>query len=116
VHIFKKLSLCNTFTQYFEFAAVQRLSNEDFSIICGYALKVRDHLLDATFERFPLAFPSVSLPSVRQARRRLENLAGFKTVLYDCCPNSCMCYLGPHDILDHCLYCKEPRRDEAGKP
>jgi Transposase family tnp2 len=77
---------------------------------------VRDHLSDATFERFPLAFPSISLPSVRQARRRLENLAGFKTVLYDCCPNSCMCYSGPHNILDHCLYCKEPRRNEAGKP
>jgi len=41
VHIFKKLLPCNTFTQYFEFAAAQRLSDEDFSIIHGYALKVQ---------------------------------------------------------------------------
>ena len=85
-------------------------------MVRAYAFKVQDHLSDSSFEKFPYVFPTVELPSVRQTRRRMEHLAGFKTVLYDCCPNSCMCYSGPHETLDHCLYCKEPRRNEVGKP
>ena len=95
--------------------ASQQLAEEDLNTIRAFALKVHDHLSDETYERFPYVFPSVSLPSVRKSRRRLEHLAGFKAVLYDCCPNSCMCYTGPHNILDHCLYCKEPRRNAAGE-
>lgn len=95
---------------------VQRLAEEDLNMVHGFALKVQDHLSDRTFEKFPLAFPSVSLPTPRQTRHRLENLAGFKTVEYDCCPNSCICYSGPHTILNKCPYCDHQRRNEKGAP
>ena len=45
----------------------------------------------------------------------MENLAGFKKVLYDCCLNSCMCYSGTHKVLNQCLYCREPHCNEDGK-
>ena len=96
--------------------AAWELSEDDLDTVRAFALKVKDHLSDKTYERFPYAFPRHSLPSARQSRRRMEQLAGFKTVLYDCCINSCLCYTGPYNDLDQCLYCQEPRHNADGKP
>lgn len=93
----------------------QKPSDEDLITIWAFVFKVQDHRSDKTFERFQLVFPSVSLPSAHQSCHRIKFLAGFKTVLYDCCPNSWMCYSGPHQVLDRCLYCREPRCNEDGK-
>ena len=87
-------------------AASQQLTEEDLNTIQAFTLKVHDHLLDKTYKKFPYVLPPVLLPSIHKSRCCLEHLAGFKAVLYDCCPNNCMCYTRPHNILDHCLYCK----------
>ena len=95
--------------------ASQQLAEEDLNTIWAFTLKVHNHLSDKTYKRFPYASPSVSLPSLCKSCSHLENLAGFKAVLYDCCPNSRMCYTGPHNTLDHCLHCKEPWWNAAGE-
>lgn len=89
--------------------------------IRAFSLKTQDHLSDRTFEKLPFIFPDTSespeyITTARQARRRLEQLAGFKTVTYDCCINSCMAYTGPHSSLDRCLHCKQLRLNSRGKP
>ncbi|KDQ54190.1 hypothetical protein JAAARDRAFT_102779, partial [Jaapia argillacea MUCL 33604] len=33
-------------------------------------------------------------------------LSGVEAVEYDCCTNSCCCFVGPHADLDECPYCK----------
>ncbi|KAJ7719555.1 hypothetical protein DFH07DRAFT_698861, partial [Mycena maculata] len=48
-------------------------------------------------------------------KARVEFLAEFKPVPYDCCPNSCCCYVGPHAEDTTCPYCNEPRFKSNGK-
>ena len=65
----------------------------------------------------PFAFPTdPPLPKITSLRSRVKFLAGIEPELYDCCPNSCCCYTGPHERLRECPYCKEPRFRSDGKP
>ena len=71
------------------------------------------HTTDGDFEKVPYAFPSQPpLPKIGALRSRVDFLAGMKPEFYDCCPNSCCCYTGPHEDL----YCHEPRFHADGKP
>ena len=56
------------------------------------------------------------MPTTCQSCHCLENLAGFKTMQYDCCPNNCMCYTGAYAVLDRCIHCFEPWLNEKGSP
>ncbi|KAF8698921.1 Transposase family tnp2, partial [Rhizoctonia solani] len=38
-----------------------------------------------------------------------------ETCVYDCCINSCVCYLGKYQELDKCPFCQEPRCNGRGK-
>lgn len=64
----------------------------------------------------PFVFKSDSLPTWKETRSRVAFLSGFKPVLYDCCLNSCCCYVGPHASLDKCPYCGESRYHSNGLP
>jgi hypothetical protein len=46
----------------------------------------------------------------------VATLAGIQPEFYDCCPNSCCCYSGPHEHLRQCPYCNEPQYRADGKP
>jgi hypothetical protein len=75
------------------------------------------HTTDGDFEKVPYAFPSQPpLPKIGALRSRVAFLAGMKPEFYDCCPNSCCCYTGPHKDLRECPYCYEPRFRADGKP
>lgn len=61
-----------------------------------------------SFQKLPHTFPyGPQLPLLDSICLRIAFLAGFKPELYDCCPNLCCCYTGPHKDLTSCLYCKE---------
>jgi hypothetical protein len=65
----------------------------------------------------PFAFPQdPPLPKLDGIRSRINFLAGFKPQIYDCCVNSCLCFVGPHQDLTECLYCHEPCLRANGKP
>ena len=65
----------------------------------------------------PQAFPSnPPLPPLDQLRSRITFLAGFQPEFYDCCPNACCCFVGPHADLSTCPYCKRSRYRPDGKP
>ncbi|KAH9930110.1 uncharacterized protein B0H18DRAFT_873619, partial [Fomitopsis serialis] len=91
------------------------LSETDKATLRTFALKTDEHLTRRTLEKLPFAFPGAHVPSANHLRTRVAFLSGIKPVLYDCCPNSCCCYTGPHAALDNCPYCKAPRRDSRGK-
>lgn len=83
----------------------------DLAICRAFAYKVSSHTTDRNFAKLPHAFPrdGPPLPKLDGIRSRVAFLAGFKPDMYDCCPNSCICYTGPHDKLKECPYCKEAR-------
>ncbi|KAG8707528.1 hypothetical protein FRC08_000441 [Ceratobasidium sp. 394] len=54
------------------------------------------------------------IPSEFIALRRLRILAGLQMDSYDCCVNSCCCFLGKYEHLDICPFCDEPQYTAAG--
>ncbi|KAJ7206495.1 hypothetical protein GGX14DRAFT_698366 [Mycena pura] len=83
----------------------------------AFSYKLQTNTTDSAFKKIPLAFPqNPPLPKFDALRARVNFLAGFKPQIYDCCPNSCLCYVGPHKDLDACSYCKELRWRANGKP
>ncbi|KAJ7468889.1 hypothetical protein B0H11DRAFT_1402925 [Mycena galericulata] len=98
-------------------AIANKLSQYDLAICRAFAYKVKSHTTDKAFKMIPHAFPQTPpLPKLDALRSRINFLAGFKPEIYDCCTNSCLCYVGPHKDLDRCTYCDEPRWRANGKP
>jgi hypothetical protein len=57
----------------------------------------------------------LGIPSEFIAWRRLRVLSGLELCLYDCCVNSCVCFLGKYRDLQACPFCNEARYTAAGK-
>jgi hypothetical protein len=95
----------------------RKLRDYDLAICRAFAFKVQTNLTDRAFKKIPHAFPqNPPLPKLDALRTRINFLAGFKPEVYDCCTNSCICYVGPHKDLEKCPYCNEPRWRANGKP
>jgi hypothetical protein len=84
-------------------------NEQDKLILCAFALKIRNHLTDDTFKQLPFVFKSDPLSNWKATRSHVAFLSGLDPVLYDCCPNSCCCYVDPHTTLDRCPYCDTPQ-------
>lgn len=83
------------------------------------SLKVQDYLSEGTFKKFRATFATPGLCTPQQARRRIGFLSGFNPIRYDCCINSCVCFVGPAYIdLMACPHCHERRYsdDKSKKP
>jgi hypothetical protein len=95
----------------------EKLTAYDLAICKAFAYKVKTQTTDTAWPMTSYAFPQdPPLPGLDQLRSRVAFLAGFKPQLYDCCPNSCICYSGPHDKLTACPYCRESRFHADGQP
>ena len=92
-----------------------KLSTYDRDICKAFSYKLQTHTTDKAFSLLPRAFETVRpLPNLHGIRTRAAFLSGFKPEHYDCCPNSCCAYTGPHKDLTACPYCKEPRICASG--
>ena len=88
----------------------------DRAICRAFAYKVKTHTSDRDFRYVPFAFtPEPPLPGLSKIRSRIAFLSGYRPEFYDCCPNSCCCYLGPYVDLTACPFCKEGRYQSDGK-
>ncbi|KAF7328599.1 hypothetical protein MSAN_02480800 [Mycena sanguinolenta] len=77
-----------------------KLSKYDLAICRAFSFKVQANLTDKAFKMAPLAFPrDPPLPTLDPIRARVNFLAGFKPQVYNCCINSCLCFVGPHADL-----------------
>jgi hypothetical protein len=56
--------------------------------------------------------------SWKATQTRIGRISGQQPRLYDCCINSCMCYVGQYADLDCCPFpsCQEPRYDARHRP
>lgn len=88
----------------------------DRAICRAFAYKLKSHTSDHDFQYIPYAFTSEPpLPGLSKIRSRITFLSGFKPEVYDCCPHSCCCYLGPYAELTACPFCKEDRYQSNSK-
>jgi hypothetical protein len=94
----------------------EELTSEDLDMLRAFALKTDEHLTEKAFSKMRFAFPSANLDSWKTIRSRVSFLAGLKPVLYDCCVNSCVCYIGPHADQTQCPFCMESRYTLEQKP
>ncbi|QRV91910.1 Transposase family Tnp2 protein [Ceratobasidium sp. AG-Ba] len=80
------------------------------------ATRLRTHFSRQTYNELRYGpCESLNIPSKFIAYRRLAILAGFGTRAYDCCVNSCCCFLGKHQHCNICPYCAEPRYFPTGR-
>ena len=91
------------------------LGESDLGLLRTYTLKVEDHLSDHTFSLLAKVFPNASHDTLKMTKKRVRSLAGFGPVRYNCCINSCVCFVGPYEDLTECPNCKEARYSTDGK-
>jgi len=95
---------------------VNKMDAYDRAICCAFAYKVKTHTSDRDFQYASFAFTSEPpLPGLSTIRSRIAFLSGYRPEFYDCCPNSCCCYLGPYVELTACPFCNEGRYQSDGK-
>jgi hypothetical protein len=85
------------------------------AILRAFAFRVQEHIMERAFKKLPYVFPGSHMPSWKIILSRVKFLSGLEPVLYDHCPDSCVCYVGPYADMDSCPYCKEPRHDQHGR-
>ncbi|KAI0087623.1 hypothetical protein BDY19DRAFT_855282, partial [Irpex rosettiformis] len=90
------------------------LTEDDLKHLRPFALKVDSHMPGHTFAKLPYAFPDSSVPSWKACQQRAANLSGFNPQVYDCCINSCCCFVGTHASATECAYCSSSRYDAYG--
>ncbi|QRW06821.1 Transposase family Tnp2 protein [Ceratobasidium sp. AG-Ba] len=92
------------------------LSTKDRTTLQFLATRLRTHFSRQTYNelRYGPCKP-LDIPSEFIAYRRLAVLAGFGTRAYDCCVNSCCCFLGKHKDLDACPRGKPGARYGPGR-
>jgi hypothetical protein len=59
---------------------------------------------------------SLRLPNWGETKSRTAFLSGLDPILYNCCPNSCCCYVVPYAELDRCPYCNTSRYNSERRP
>lgn len=64
----------------------------------------------------PFAFPGCVDATEDEVDSRAAFLSGISPKLYDCCPKSCCCYVGPYADSQSCFECKQPRYNANGRP
>ena len=92
------------------------ISDEDLSTLCAFALKVKSFMPTRTYSMLAHTFPKEPPPSLARAHAHATALSGVEPTLFDCCVNSCCCYVGPYIDDQHCHFCNEPRFDSRGRP
>ncbi|KAF9034015.1 hypothetical protein BJ165DRAFT_1315625, partial [Panaeolus papilionaceus] len=61
-------------------------------------------------------YPNDHHISLKVTKKRARQISGFDAVRYDCCINSCICFVGPYANLDKCPHCKQARLTARNAP
>ncbi|KAF8830746.1 hypothetical protein HHX47_DHR2001130 [Lentinula edodes] len=101
-----------------EFTSIKEmLGKYDLAIWKAFAYKVQTHTTDRAFKKTHYAFPSdPPLPKLDEMRSRVAALSSVEPEVYHCCVNSCICYVGSHELRQKCPFCNESQYHPDGKP
>ncbi|KAF8601364.1 hypothetical protein BDV93DRAFT_393532, partial [Ceratobasidium sp. AG-I] len=93
------------------------LTERDRKTLIFLASRQRTHFSRAVYDDLRLhACEELGLPSDFVAWRRLKILSGLDSRAYDCCFNSCICYVGKYRDMDRCPKCNLSRLNAQGQP
>ena len=81
-----------------------------------FSLKIEEGLSEETWEKIMFTYHCHKIPSLKFMKAHVEFLTAYHPVAYNCCINSCICYVGPHKVKTHCLYCQEACKNSHGCP
>ncbi|QRV83925.1 Transposase family Tnp2 protein [Ceratobasidium sp. AG-Ba] len=110
VHAIMRLELGDLAEQEWIELYDKTLTAKDRNTFRFLATRLRTHFSRQTYDELRYGVcQSLRIPSEFVAYRRLRIMAGFATRTYDCCVNSCCCFLGKHSECQICPFCKEPR-------
>jgi Transposase family tnp2 len=79
-----------------------------------FSYKVEEHLTDSAYSKLKFVFPGTTIPSAKENRTHAAFLSAFQVQRYDCCINSCCCFVGPNQDIIQCPFCNEPRFNASG--
>ena len=80
------------------------------------ALKIRNQLTQNTFKGVQkLTRGHMTIGSEYVAGQVLERMSELSIQIYDCCVNSCICFMGEFESLTACPLCGELRHDKQNK-
>ena len=84
--------------------------------IKAMALKIGNQLTRKAYQGIQkLTHGHMEIASEYVSGRILECTSGIRPQIYDCCANSCVCFIGEFESLTMCPLCEEPRYDERKK-
>ncbi|TFK62276.1 hypothetical protein BDN72DRAFT_750088, partial [Pluteus cervinus] len=90
------------------------LTEAELSTLRLFAYKTEFHLTDDAFEGLKNVFPNTPMESWKETRSAAGTLSFLKPVFYDCCINSCCCFVGVYADAEECPYCHQTRYRSAG--
>ena len=86
-----------------------RITSEDIQILRAFQFKHNHFLSLNAFKSLPSVFPAIRIPSFDRIRTRIHFLSGLEAAVYDCCINSCCCFVGGYKNDNSCRFCGEAR-------
>jgi hypothetical protein len=97
--------------------AAHTLTEDNKRTVRAFLYKMKHNMTNQAFRDLPGAFRDIrGLRSWKKTQADIGKISGLKPELYDCCPNSCLCYVGKYADLQECPHCKETRLDRHGRP
>ncbi|QRV96382.1 Transposase family Tnp2 protein [Ceratobasidium sp. AG-Ba] len=95
----------------------RHITAKDRTALKFLAARMRSHMSREVYEDLRGdACKPLNLPSDYVAWQRLKFLSRLESRQYDCCIESCVCFLGRYEHSDQCPYCKNPRYNVNGQP
>ncbi|KAG9018790.1 hypothetical protein FRB90_009638 [Tulasnella sp. 427] len=82
----------------------------------AFKLQMETNLGANGYQKFRNTFETLELPALSTLRQEMAYLCGLEPQLFDCCKNSCMCFVGPYASLQACTYCSQNRFQPDGQP
>ncbi|KAM6492461.1 hypothetical protein JOM56_012185, partial [Amanita muscaria] len=80
------------------------LDDNTLDLLRAYRFKVESALTGRSFE-MRRVIPKAELPSLKSMEKKVKRLSGYRSIRYDCCPQSCICYTGHYKDDLECPKC-----------
>jgi hypothetical protein len=93
------------------------LGADDLQTFRDFIWKMKHNVTDEAFRDLRYARPeSFDMRSWKATQQHVGRMSELKPQVYDCCINSCLCYVGPnYAALRICPFCREARFDARGR-
>lgn len=92
------------------------LNADELALLRQFATVTRHGITNECWDDHAFVFETVAIHSRPAMAARVKKLSAFQRRVYDCCPASCCCFVGPWTNCDTCPYCDHPRHRSDGSP